>query len=71
MHEWKENHCSLAYNPTYGDDRVICMSSIVADDASVATIVVADGNDCGIVGSKYDRPKLKYKLNICTINDII
>jgi len=49
--QMEKHHNSLSYNLTYGFDRVICMSSIVADDASVATIVVADCNDWGIVGS--------------------
>ena len=54
MHE-RKNQNSLAYNLMCGDEWVICMSTIVADDASVATIAVADGDDWGIVGSDSDN----------------
>ena len=66
MHERTKNHNSLAYNLTYGDDRVICMSSIVADDALVGTIAVDDGNNWGIVGSDSDNAK-GLSLNISLI----
>jgi len=39
----------------YGDDWVICMSTIAADDASVATVAVVDGDNWGIVGNDSDN----------------